>query len=261
MTLKLINRSQWVGIQGAPKTLVMVLSTPLGSSNVGMGVSVIRDEIGPAVETNTTLDVSYLLKLNNNDLFLSFGMKGGIQFLDVDYSKLLTQTPDDVSLNDNINSRKTPTIGAGFFLYNKNWYLGFSSPNLLSTKHYNKVRVSTVSSEAHFYLTGGINFDFSETLKFKPAFLFKHVEGSPLALDLSLNILFNNRFRTGVSFRNNSSISAMVNFKVNSFLSIGYAYDYDTSDISYFSNGSHEVLLTLSFNRLLSNFKTPRWSY
>ncbi len=260
MNVNFMYRTQWVGVPGAPVTQVMAFTTPLGR-RLGVGVSVIRDQLGPAVETNTALDISYLLDLNSNGLRLSFGMKGGIQLLDVDYSKLMTREPNDPALNENINSRITPSVGAGIFLFNEHWYLGFSSPNLLTTTHYNNATVSTVSSEAHFYLTGGMNFSMGETLKLKPAFLVKRAVGTPFVADVSLNFLFNNRFTTGVSYRYKTAFSGLVKFKVNAFLSLGYAYDFDTTAIGYFSQGSHEVLLTLSFNKLMSGVKQPSWLY
>ncbi len=260
MNVNLIYRTQWVGVAGAPVTQVMALTTPLGY-RLGMGVSLIRDEIGPAIETNTALDIAYLLRLNDYGLRVSFGMKGGFQILDVDYNKLTTQHPHDPALNENISSRVTPSVGTGIFLYNEHWYLGLSSPNLLSTKHYNNATVSMVSSKAHFYFAGGMNFRLSETLKFKPAFLVKQVSGAPFIADVSLNFMFNNRFTAGASYRYKTAFSGLVKFKVNAMLSLGYAYDTDTTAIGHFSKGSHEVLLTWSFNKLMRGLKQTRWMY
>jgi type IX secretion system PorP/SprF family membrane protein len=201
------------------------------------------------------------LQLNDAGLNLSFGMKGGVQLLNVDYTKLTTQNPNDNALNENINSRITPNIGAGIYVYNSDWYVGFSAPNLLSTKHYNEASVSTVSSTTQFYLTGGMNFNVNENTKFKPAFLVSSVIGAPASIDLSLNFLFNNKFTTGFSYKYNASVSGLIDFKVSNSFSLGYAYDLSTSDISYFSGGSHEVLLRYYFNRIKYNIKQPSWLF
>ncbi len=258
MKVSLIHRSQWVGIKGAPVSQTLLLSTPIGE-RLGLGFGILRDEVGPANETNASLDLSYVLQLNNNGLHLSFGMKGGLQILNVDYTKLTTYNPNDPV--DNINARLTPNIGAGFYLYDRDWYLGLSAPNLLRTKHYNKSSISTVSSATHFYFIGGKSFDLNNSIKFKPAFLLRSVTGSPLAIDVSFNFLFNERFTTGVSYRHGASVSGLLDVKVSPSLSIGYAYDYDTSDIGYFSGGSHEVLLRYYFNKLISDVRQPRWLF
>jgi type IX secretion system PorP/SprF family membrane protein len=260
MKISALHRSQWVGVHGAPVTQTLMFSTPLGQK-IGVGLNIVRDQIGPANETNASLDLSYGLQLNDAGLNLSFGMKGGVQLLNVDYTKLTTQNPNDPSLNENINSRIKPNIGAGIYVYNNDWYVGFSAPNLLSTKHYNRASVSTVTSATHYYLTGGMNFNVNENTKFKPAFLISSVAGAPTSIDLSVNLLFNNKFTTGLSYRYKASVSGLIDFKVNSSFSLGYAYDLSTSDISYFSGGSHEVLLRYYFNRVLRNVRQPTWLF
>jgi type IX secretion system PorP/SprF family membrane protein len=260
MKVSVLHREQWIGVKGAPISQTLMFSIPLGQK-MGIGFNFVQDQIGPASETNVSLDLSYGLQLNDAGLKLNFGMKGGLQMLNVDFTKLNTQDPNDVELNNNINSRITPNIGAGIYVYNNRWFLGFSAPNLLSTKHYNKAKVSTVSSTTHLYLTGGMNFDLNEDIKLKPVFLITSVTGAPTAIDLSLNFLFNNKITTGVSYKYNASVSGLIDFKVNSSLSIGYAYDYSVSDLSYFSGGSHEVLLRYSFNRLEKNVSQPSWIF
>jgi type IX secretion system PorP/SprF family membrane protein len=260
MKISALHRSQWVGVHGAPVTQTLMFSTPLGQKT-GMGFNIVQDQIGPANETNASLDLSYSLQLNDAGLYLSFGMKGGIQLLNIDYTKLTTQNPNDPSLNENINSRITPNIGAGIYVYNNDWYVGFSAPTLLSTKHYNRASVATVTSATHYYLTGGMNFNVNENTKFKPAVLVKSATGVPTSIDLSLNFLFNNKFTTGLSYRYNASVSGLIDFKVSSSFSLGYAYDVNTSDIGYFSGGSHEVLLRYYFNRVLSNVRQPTWLF
>jgi type IX secretion system PorP/SprF family membrane protein len=260
MKLSLLHRSQWVGVNGAPVSQTLMLSIPLGQK-MGIGFNIVQDQIGPANETNASLDLSYGLQLNDAGLMLNFGMKGGLQLLNVDYNKVTTQNPNDPSLYGNINSRTSPNIGAGIYVYNNDWYLGFSAPNFLSTKHYNNISVSTVSSAFHIYLTGGMNFNINDNTKFKPAFLIKSATGAPISIDLSLNFLFYNQFTAGFSYRHNASVSGLMDFKLSSSLSLGYAYDFTTSEISYFSGGSHEVLLRYYFNRVIRNVRQPSWLF
>ena len=260
MNISIIHRSQWVGVNGAPISQSLVFDTPI-NDNVGFGLNVLHDKIGPAQVMNVTMDVSYLLQLNNNGLKLSFGMKGGGQLLNVDFNKLLVNDPNDEGLKENINSRFSPTIGTGVYLYNQQWYVGLSTPNFLISEHYNKTLVSSVANSTHYYLIGGINFDINNQVKLKPTVLFKGVAGSPLSMDLSLNALINEAFTVGVSYRKGASISGLFDVKVNSNLSIGYSYDYATTAISNFSGGSHEILLRWNVYRLFTGVHKPTWFY
>lgn len=254
------HRTQWTGIKGAPTTQVVTFSTPL-RNRLGMGVNILRDEIGPANETNVSVDISYTIPFNDEGVQLSFGMKGGMQVLNVDFSKLIVRDPNDIGLKNNINSRISPNIGVGTFLYGERWYLGLSSPNLLATTHYNRTSVSVVNKAVHVYFIGGKSFDISDDIQCKPTFVVKAVGGAPTSIDLSANFLFKERFTVGTSYRYGTAISALANFKVNRNLSIGYAYDFDTSDINYFTGGSHEVVLRYYFNRATRGIKSPTWLY
>ncbi len=260
MNIGLIYRSQWVGVEGAPTTQAVIFSTPLGK-RVGLGTTILRDDIGPANETNFFVDFSYTLPLNNNGLNLSFGIKVGLQLLDVDFSKLSTSDTNDISLENNIDSRISPNVGTGLYLYNNDWYLGVSSPNILSTQHYNNITTSQVNSRTHFYVIGGRNYEINSNFKFKTAFILKAVSGAPIAIDLSLNFAFNKIFTTGISYRHNSAISGLVGIKISDAFSFGYSYGFDTTDISYFNGGSHEVILRYHFNTLLKRISQPTWLY
>ena len=52
----LSQRSQWVGFEGAPTTNSLSYHTPIGSSNVGIGLSFTNDAIGPVVENQFSVD-------------------------------------------------------------------------------------------------------------------------------------------------------------------------------------------------------------
>ena len=90
----------------------------------------------------------------------------------------------------------------------------------------------------------------------------KMVKGSPISLDTSINMLFNNKFETGLSYRWGDDVSAMFNVYVMPSVKIGYAYDYTLSNLSSFSSGSHEIfaLFDLDLLGLKKGYdKSPRF--
>ena len=81
LSLGLLGRSQWTSVDGAPKSFTFDAHAPLGKK-VGVGLSVISDEIGPAKEQNIYADVSYTLATSDVGR-LAFGLKGGVTLLNV----------------------------------------------------------------------------------------------------------------------------------------------------------------------------------
>ena len=109
-----LYRTQWIGLEGAPKTLNLSYHQPLENTNLGLGGNIVHDEIGPSVKTNLALDISYTIRFENESR-LAFGMKVGGELLNIDYTRLNHYNPSDVSFRDNIDNQFSPNIGAGLF--------------------------------------------------------------------------------------------------------------------------------------------------
>lgn len=252
-TVGILGRTQWVGVDGAPNTGTFSFSAPF-SDALGMGLSIIYDEIGPVKETNVYADFSYTI-FTGAESRLAFGLKGGVSFLDVGLLDLID--PGD-PLNEPIN-QVSPNFGVGFFYYTDKYYVGLSSPNILESRHLDLTGgvVSTASEKMHYFLTGGYVFDIGSNTKLKPSTMIKATGGAPISVDLSLNALFNDKIEVGANYRFDESISGMIGFQVNSDFRIGYAYDYTLTNFGDFNSGSHEIMLLFEFNR--KRLKSPRF--
>lgn len=253
-----LYRTQWIGLEGAPKTLNLSYHQPLENTNLGLGGNIVHDEIGPSTTTNFAVDVSYTIDFENESR-LAFGIKAAGQLLNIDYTKLNHYNPSDVSFANNISNQFSPNIGVGLFYYNDTGYLGLSVPMLLQTKIYDEFAYSDANRRQHFYLSGGKVFDLSYDLKFKPAFVVKMVAGSPLQVDLTANFLFHEKFTVGLAYRWSAALSALVGFKVNDRLCIGYGYDRETTRLANFNSGSHELFLQFDIFKINQRIETPRF--
>lgn len=252
-------RTQWVGLDGAPDTGAFSLHSPV-SERVGLGLTIVNDKIGISDETTISVDFSYTIPINE-DYKLAFGLKGTAHLLNVDYSKLLVNNPGDILLQNNIENRFSPNIGAGFYLYSDKFYAGISVPNMLETQHYddNSATKSLAGERMHGYLITGYVFDLTDDIKFKPAALAKAVKGAPLQVDVTGNFLFNERFTLGVAWRWDAAVSGLAGFQINNNWFIGYGYDAETTKLANYNSGSHEIFLRYEFFRKSSRMISPRF--
>lgn len=253
LSLNMLGRTQWVGVDGAPQTLTLSMHSPVGRS-VGLGFSVIHDEIGPAKEDNLYADFSYTIHTSEEGN-LAFGLKAGFTFLNV---RSLEGLDVDTDLNEPIN-KTSPNFGAGIYYYTQKFYAGLAVPNFLETRHLEKGSgvVSSASEKMHYFLTTGFVFDLTEDIKLKPSAMVKAAIGAPVSIDLSANALINDKFEIGISYRFDDSISGMIGINVSEDMRIGYAYDYTTSNFGQFNSGSHEIMLLFDFNK--RKIKSPRF--
>lgn len=253
-----LYRAQWVGLDNAPQTINLSVNKPINASQLGYGVSIVNDRLGPSDETQFAIDISYTIFFDN-DYRLAFGLKTSANLLNVDYSKLNQYNQGELILQNNITNRFSPNIGTGFYLYNKTGYFGASVPMILDTKRYDDISSTAVNQRQHLYFIGGKVFNLSNYVKFKPAFISKVVSGSPLQLDFSGNFLFYNKFTLGASYRLSASLSAMAGFQMNDKLFVGYGYDREITKLIKYNSGSHEIFLQFDLFENNKKIETPRF--
>ena len=250
-------RTQWVGIKGAPTNGSVSYHQPMQSlRNVGLGGSIFRESIGPQSQTELAVDVSYTINFENSKL--AFGLQGSGSIFQIDYDELRKQDATDVSLIGK-ESVFSPNLGAGVYWYTNKYYLGFSVPNMLETSHYKNNSVSVLKNSQHLYLIGGYVFDLNDNVKFKPAVLSKVAFGAPLQVDASLNFMFNEKFVLGAAYRWSAAVSVMAGFQINDRWFAGYGYDYETTELSKYNSGSHEIFLRYELVKTYKKIVSPRF--
>ncbi len=266
-----LHRSQWVGLDGAPRTQTLTLNTPIGESQrMGLGLSIVNDQIGPTDETYFDIDFSYTIPTSESGK-LSLGIKAGGHLLNVDFNELTRfDTADVVFDNGNIDNKFSPNVGIGVYYHTDRFYMGLSAPNLLETDHFDEsattgnddTTVSFLAEERiNYYLIGGYVFNISDEVKFKPAVLSKLVFGAPLQVDVSANFLLYDRLTLGAAYRWSAAVSGMVGFQISDALMIGFAYDRETTELgqTQFNDGSYEVMLRFELFKKYNRMLTPRF--
>ena len=253
-----LHRTQWVGLDGAPTTNAFSINTPFENSKIGLGVSFVNDKIGASNQNNIAIDISYTIQTSEN-YDLSFGIKASGDLLNVDYTKLNRYDVNNPLFQNNIDNAFSPNIGAGLYYHSDKLYVGFSVPNFLVTKHFDDNRSSSVEDRLHYYLMAGYVFDVSPSVKFKPSFLTKMVAGAPLQVDLSANVLLQDKFTMGLSYRWSAAVTAMAGIQISDGLLVGYSYDFDTTSLANYNSGSHEIFLRFELFNIHRRIVTPRF--
>ena len=252
-----LYRTQWVGLDGAPETSSFSVNTPLSNSNLGLGVSLVNDKIGPTNENTISADLSYTVPTSET-FKLSFGIKATGNLFSLDVNKLQPEHQGDPQFQD-LNSKFSPNVGAGVYWHSDKAYVGLSVPNFIETNRYDDNETAIFKDKINYYLIAGYVFDLDPYIKFKPAVLTKMVEGSPLQLDLSANFMFNDKFVAGLAYRWSAALSAMAGFQVTDGLFIGYSYDRETTRLNNYNSGSHEIFLRFEFFNNYSRITSPRF--
>jgi len=237
-------RSQWVNLDGSPRTQFLSFATPI-NDKIGIGLSIINDKVFVLKETDVYFDFSYKLHVSDStNLYL--GLKAGGSFIDIDLNSLGIM--NDPVFMENVNNFN-PNVGLGFYLKGKKYYINLAAPSLLKSKRYEKdgVVVTHATDKLHVYVGAGFTFGLSDNIDLTPSFLSRFVTGAPASVDLTATAGFYNLFDFGLSYRIDESFSLLGLYKISDLIHFGYAYEITTSDVKDYSKGSHEFLLRFKF--------------
>jgi type IX secretion system PorP/SprF family membrane protein len=243
------NRYQWVGMTDAPRTYMLTLHSPLKNRHMGLGTHIYTDIVGPTRRLGISLAYAYHIKITEKTR-VSLGLNAGIQQWGIDGHKLYLHDAGDDNLLTQYQTRIVPDFGAGIYVHNEKWYLGFSAPQLYQSpiKLYpdgdHKGTLVT-----HFLLNGAYKFDINDDFKVEPSFLAKYANPAPIKVDVGARVIYQEQVWLGVGYRHNDALTALVGFMYKNYLMIGYSYDFTTTNLKNYSSGTHELMLGLRFSK------------
>lgn len=260
----LLYRNQWVGWDGAPSSQLIAIDGPVLPSLIGVGGTIIHDQIGINESFSVNVNLSYQIKLDHQGKHrLSFGLKTGFYTLSSKLKDLVFWDENDpIYTGNEIITQNTILFGAGLYYYSERVYFGISSPILfakdlkdLPTADYNR----SSYLQNYMYMHGGVVFPLSDNVDFKPSFLLKYQSAAPIQADINLHFLFNDLLWIGASYRTQDALAFMVEVNIMRWMRFGYAYDITISDISNYSNGSHEIMIGIDFGKTIVKSSSPRY--
>ena len=256
-----LTRLQWVGITGHPVTQTFSFQTPLRTQNVGIGFDAVHDQVGSEQRIIVNLDYSYRIMLNDITS-LRFGIKGGFTNYKNDLNSLDPGPvgPGDPVLMGVTENKFMPNVGFGMFLSTPKYYLSLSLPRLVQNSfEENSGNFSKMSEVRQFYFAGGLVFNISDNVKFKPTFMTKAVVGSPFQYDVSANFLLAEKFWIGGMYRSGDAYGAIVQWIINNRFRIGYAADFTFTDLKSYNQGIHEVMISYEIAFMKRKYVSPRY--
>jgi type IX secretion system PorP/SprF family membrane protein len=283
MNIAALSRLQWMGVHGAPQTILVFADMPFSffGREHGVGVSMYNDKIGLFSANVLSAQYAYKTKLLKGNLGL--GLQVG--YIEEKFKGSKVEIPDDDDYHDpndeaNPNTDISGTsIDASFGIYysNKKLYAGLSVTHLLSPQlELDDNRFMEIPRT--YYFTAGYNIQLNNPLiQLRPSILVKTMELSSYTvdndtlvlvnkgnmlkgmlkqtqLDVSIRLIYKEMFWGGISWRKQDALSLLLGGKVMMF-EVGYSYDYPLSMIRRDSWGSHELFLryTLDLSKKKSN--------
>ncbi len=263
LTVTLLQRMQWIGFDGAPLTNTLTMHMPLRNEHIGLGLSVMNDQIGPSNNLSLNVDYAFMMKLTETSK-LALGLSAGANIIQTDLNSLELDNPNDPAFQEDSKNRVTPDVGFGIYYSKERFYAGLSVPNLFQNSYsvvdQNDQSTLIGKEMRHYFLIAGGLLRMSNEVDFKPTTLIKVTQGAPIQADLTASFVILKRFMLGAMFRTGDAVGGLVGFDITDQLHVGYSYDWSYGlRTSSYNNGSHEIVLrydVVCFNK--KQIRSPR---
>jgi type IX secretion system PorP/SprF family membrane protein len=250
-----IHREQWVGFEGRPSSTTMSLHSPLSYESVGLGLTAVRDVIGPLSQTMFYGDFSYSLKLTKTSK-LAFGLKAGLNLINSQTSTLSTTQSGDVNLMNNMRNRVNPNFGFGMYYHSPRFFAGISTPKLIEQSIDG---TETNKEKRHYFAIVGAVLPVSKDWKIRPSSQLKATVGAPMSIDFSVTGIYSDKIWFGSMYRLNAAYGVFAQYQINPQFRIGVASDFSTTKIRKYNYGTFEVLLSYDFRYNKQGIRSPRY--
>lgn len=262
-------RNQWSGLQGAPKSFNVNVDGPVGSymkpfRPVALGLGISNEAVGVTNTTNINLYYAYRIPVQKT--VLSLGLQAGASLYSVDANKLNVFQQGDLVLNQSINNRFLPNVGAGAYWSGNSFYVGLAVPNLLEN-YYDRDRKSVTKDGGKqirsYYLSGGYVFSLSDAVKLQPQAIIRYAANGesslPLNSDINLACILYDRLMIGATYRTDKSVQGIVHLQATRYINLGYSYGFSNSGLANYNSGTHEIVLGIDFMRDNNKYVNPRF--
>ncbi|MEZ4936369.1 MAG: type IX secretion system membrane protein PorP/SprF [Crocinitomicaceae bacterium] len=251
-------RKQWAGVKGSPWNGLVSYDAPFQKVNMGLGGFVSREVVGVTYNTSFMVNYAYHVKTSKKTK-LAFGIGAGLDVYTSRLNELTYWDEDDAVYAQAINGKAIPHFGFGMFFHMEQLRVGISIPRLfnINTDELMKITLKNSPNLArHFYLTAEYDFKIGDKWKLTPGTMMRYVVNAPFQADISLRASFRDEVFFGTSYRTLGFVSVYAQYKIKNLCLVGYAFDFTTSDMKTFSQGTHEVMLSFEFLKKDSKTKS-----
>lgn len=237
-------RNQWVGIDGAPKSVMASMHNSFRNDKLAFGIKLFREEIGAHRDAEISGSLNYKIKLSSKGK-LSFAIRAGLGNQYFDVAKLRAIDFDDPRILAGSHSRWSPLLASAILYRSKKFYTGLEASRLLSYRYINSDTESKYFQ--HFHFVSGYVAAVNPDWQIRTSVLIRSTSNLDLQPEIQVAALYSGKCWIGAGYRKDFGIIAYTEILLSPYFRIGYSYDIPTGALK--PAGSHEVFAGIQFKR------------
>ena len=245
----IVHKRQWTGVQGAPNTSAIALNGDLKSQKFGWSVYAYNDQTDIVNRSAIYGSYAYHVRFTEKNS-LSLGLSAGYLNNSIDQSAINVPDPNDPVVYTNLSNGGKFDINFGFTLHLGDFTLGAAAPQLLgSTINYgNEIDQVEYQMLRHYIVHTQYDLNFQNgRMALSPFVVLRAADNIQPQVDAGLMFNMPDYFFVGAAFRSSYAVTGNVGVHLTENLTLGYAYDFSTSEFAYTLGNSHEFMLRWRF--------------
>ncbi len=242
--------AQWVGLKGAPRTGLISMDYR-NLRGLGLNLTLINDQIGPAITQQAALSGAYHLQVNEMAK-LSTGLRLTLGRTSVD---LLDETYYDL-VDPNIYNLQGPfiaNIDLGTTLNTQTYYAGVSFKNVNRAQFYENNYTAQV-----LQIFGGHRLDLKKNWSLRSSFLVSATTNAPADLNFHLFMEHQQKWGLGAHYSPADEVGLLMRLNPSRDWHIFYQYNYPLTELVYLTQRSHVIGLSFNVAPRIDSFTSPR---
>jgi type IX secretion system PorP/SprF family membrane protein len=238
-----INRQQWIGVQGSPRTSILTANYQL-KPKIGIAGIFASDQAGPLRITSLSGDLAYSVLLNE-DWKMNGGLRLSMSSVYIDYAGLTATDPNDPYIQINKSTGLKPNTGWGLhFAHRSGSFISVSQPRVLT---YDFGNLSGAFKDvAYYYLQAGIFVQAAPGIILRSSAMLRMASSVPLNWDLNLLANLSEKIDVGVIYRDKISYGARLGVPFSKKVYMGYTVEFPLANLNPIGIQTHELALKLS---------------
>ncbi len=252
VSVTFLHRAQWAGYEdylgdrASQQLQLFNVSINPDSTGHNTGFQFLRDRLGAV--TSTSIQVSYAYRISiSAKSTLALAFRGGVASKVISFDDYIVKHPGDPLIAEGKQSETRPDITLGFWYQHTKYYAGISAKGFVTRADYETLGIQ---NEKLLTATAGYYFTLTRGWMLTPS--LQYVSNTDHTFfDGSLLLKNRNGFWSGISYRHQESITALLGFgMLDQKLRFSYAFDSVTSNRSVKTNASHEIMVRYCTGRL-----------
>lgn len=253
----MLYRMQWMGFEGGPRTLIG--NGFYNYKRHNFNLQLLSDNITIFKHLEAGLSYSYMIKLDRYT-YMSLGLKATYNQQTANYNSLTYFDAGDQALSGAF-TKIGVNFGGGIFVRSSNWFAGVGAPYIFNNKNISPdMSLFNDIEYNHVYLSGGYKFIDNDMCVFYPTALIKWTKGSPLAIGLDANLIWNERIWGGLGYRIDNTVILSAGMIFMDDFKVVYSYDLGLGKVNRYGGMTHELSIGYGMELYRSSFTQRKYT-